>query len=512
LIPHNHAGYDRRVPVAPGSRDELPLSFNQSGYLTLEWLAHLRSQPRPSGPISIGLVFDGPVNPGALERALNAVVQRHEVLRTSFADPCRLTAAQERTLIEQLSANDWSPTGVFGQRVHQSASVSIAVESVPHGLDDRAELAWLKEQIFTAAIAPFAYGQPPLIRAVLYRRPSGRHLLVLLVNHLVADGWSIGIVRRELELFYDAEITGMPADLPELPLQFGDFAAWQRNRFAEPMPDADVAYWRQHLTRHGSCLLRPSELRIRRDAPAVQRHGPGCESLVLGADLVQRLGAAGRRYRLTTYMLCTAAAVALFHAYTGRSRMSWWGFCSNRPSLETENLIRWFAQGRVLGIDVSPDDTGLQLFAKVQESVCDMYDHDDVPIHVVWKMLGGREIEFGDAFNREFVSFDLAVLRPPAVVTLADGVVVSAAPRDLLATWNRPSLGLWVSDAAPDLIVGCRYALEEFDRSVMQRLVQDWVRLLGHLARAPEAPLARVLGRLSSVDRTPQPIANGAIA
>lgn len=482
----NASRHDRHVPVAAGSRNELPLSFNQSGYLTLEWLAHLRAQPRPSGPISIGLVFDGPLNHAALERALNAIVQRHEVLRTSFADPCRLTPAQERALIEQVSANDWSAPGVFRQRVHESAPVAIALDVPPPDLDDRTEFAWLRERIFNAAVAPFAYAQPPLIRAILYRLRRGRHLLVLLVNHLIADGWSISIFRRELELFYDAEITGVPPDLPGLALQFGDFAAWQRRRFAEPMPDPDVAYWRQLLERYGSRLLRPSELRITRDAAAPREQGPGCESLVLGADLVQRLAAAGRRHRLTTYMLCTAAAVALFHAYTGRSRMAWWGFCSNRPSIETENVIGWFAQGRVLGIDVNPDDTGLQLFAAVQESVCDMYDHDDVPIHVVWKILGDREIQFGDAFSREFVSFDLAVLRPPSVVTLADGVVVSAAPRDLLATWNRPSLGLWVSDAAPDLIVGCRYALEEFDRGSMQMLVRDWVRLLGQLARAPE--------------------------
>jgi hypothetical protein len=489
---------NRDVPVATGSRDDLPLSFNQAGYLVLEWLAHLRAQPRASGPISIGLTFDGPLDTAALERALNAIVERHEVLRTSFADPAALSPAQERALIEQLSANDWSAPGVFTARVQPSARLSLAIEPLPPGLDAAAEFDWLKQHIFASASAPFDYRRPPLIRAILYRLRDRRHLLVMLVNHLVADGWSIGIFRRELELFYDAEVSGAPPALPDLPLQFADFSAWQRRRFSRPMSDDDAAYWRRRWDQYGSALLRPSAFRTRRTDGAVREPQPACETAVLGADLVRRLGVLGRQHRLTTYMLCTAGAAALFHACTGRTRVAWWGYCANRPSMETENLIGWFAQGRVLGIDINPDDTGLQLVANVRDAVCDMYDHDDVPIHVVWTLLGGREIQFGDAFSREFVSFDLAVVRPPTVVTLADGVTVSMAPRDLLATWSRPSLGLWVADAAPDLMIGCRYSLSEFDKPAAAALLQNWIRLLAHLARTPEAPLTRALNRLSN--------------
>jgi hypothetical protein len=488
------------VPVAVGGRDELPLSFNQSGYLVLDWLAHLRSLPRSAGPISFGLLFDGPLDVAALERALNAVVQRHEVLRTAFADAAALSPAQERALIEQLSANDWSATGIFTQRVRPSASISIAVESPPPGADGEADPEWLRAHIFACAAVPFDHGRPPLIRAILYRLRDRQHLLVMLINHLVGDGWSMGLLRRDLTLFYDAEVSGTPAALPDLPLHFGDFAAWQRRRFSAPMSDGDVTYWRRHWEKYGSCLLRPSAFHGPRAGVTAPSPEPGCESVVLGADVMQRLNAVGRRHRLTTYMLCTAAAAALFHACTGRTRLAWWAYCSNRPSTETENVIGWFAQGRVLGIDVDPDETGLQLFAKVRDAVFEMYEHDDVPIHVIWKMLGGREIQFAEAFSSEFVSFDFAVVRPPMVVTLADGVTVGPGPRELLTTWNRPLLGLWVIDATLELLVGCRYSLEEFEKPAIAALVQNWAHLITHLARTPEAPLSRTLSRLTHVD------------
>ena len=492
--------FDQGVPIAAGSRDELPLAFNQAGYLVLEWLAHVRWQPPSAGPISFGLMFDGPLDIAALERALNAIVQRHEVLRTAFANPAKLSPAQEQAIVERLRANDWSAAGVFVQRVLPSASLSIEIEPLPEGLDDPAELAWLKARIVAAAARPFDYGRPPLVRAMLYRLRPRRHLLLILVNHLVGDGWSMAILRREIGLFYDAEVSGAPVALPGLTLQFGDFAAWQRQRFAGPLSDEAAAYWRRQWEQYGSSLLRPNEFLCRRADGARAAPEPGCESVVLGGDVMPRLNAVGRRHRLTTYMLCTAAAAALFHAYTGRTRVAWWAYCSNRPSSETENLIGWFAHGRVIGVEVDPDETGLQLLAKVRDAVFDLDEHNAVPIHVIWQALGGREIQVGDAFSREFVSVDLAVVRPPLVATLADGVTISGAPRDLLSAWNRPLLGLWVVDAALELIVGCRYSQQAFEPAAIAALVQNWGRLLTFLARTPEAPLARALGRLSPID------------
>jgi hypothetical protein len=482
------------VVTSPGTvpdGDERPLSFNQSSYLTLEWLAQLRSKAKPPVPMVLGLSLEGPVNVAAVEDALNEIVRRHEVLRASFLDPRRLSPRQEAALTLGLRQRGIADAGVFSQRIRPAVRLRLCVESLP-GADASAAHDDLQRRVREYVTAAFDYTEPPLMRAALYTLDAARHLLVVVLHHLVADGWSMGVLYAELRRFYDCRVSGRSfGEVAPLALQYGDFARRQREQFST-IPDTVVADAKALWAEFGHALLRPADIPPARPGTVAHEIARGYQDLTIDPERVPELRALAKRRRVTTYVLALTAIAVVFHAYTGRTAVAWWCYGSNRKRTELEGLIGWLAHGRMFGVTVAPDEPVSDLIGRVRERVYQLYEGEELPVQLFWKILHDHGVAAPDAFADEYLSFDASVLPREAAVTLADGVIVRSAPRLLFANGNWPSLGVWSVESGSEWRIDCRHAGTRCDAPAVASFLEDLGRVLGAIGRTPGAPVAEI--------------------
>ncbi len=475
--------------------DERPLSFNQASYLVLEWLAHLRARHQPAVPLRMAIQLEGALQIDAVEDALNETVRRHEVLRTSFLDPRRLSAAQEAALTAGLRRGI-ADAGVFTQRVWSSARVRLAVETLP-GAEREDAGAEVRARMLQEAERPFDYAAPPLMQATLFRTGPDQHVLLVSLHHLVADSWSMGVIRYELQALYNRRVTGRSLELPGPAMQYADFARQQRRQFRE-IPAALAAYWKEQWATYGNAQIKPADLRAAHLQTADPRVTPlspqdaGHQSVTLDEGIVSSIRALAKRTRATTYMIGLTAMAIVFHAYTRRTVLAWWGYCSNRRSSEVEGLVGWFAHGRVFGISLTPDETATALIARVRDRVYDMYEHEEAPVQVLGNILRDQHIAPPDAFDEHFVSYDFFTEDTSEVVTLADGVIIRPVPHGWVMTGNWPSLGIWTVESRSALTLRCRYSSTRCAPSAIAGFLDDFAAIFAALARTPEASVSQL--------------------
>ena len=486
--------------TSSSGRDAIPLSFNQSTHLVLEWLARLRRRTLPpTRPLVLASYFDGPLNLAALERALNDVVRRHEVLRTAFPDVGRLTTSQEATVVERLRQGDLSAGWLFTQKLVPAASLSLRVESLPAD-GTGVETDRLRERLRGEILERFDYSKPPLMRATLFTLEAGRHLLLVSLHHLVADFWSLGILSSEIERLYNRQVAPQEvADLAGLSLQFGDFALAQRRQFSGDLPAEAAAYWTKQWSAYGKARLKPVDLSIGNPTASGPAE-PRWDSVSFTPAQAERLRAAARTHRVTMYMLCAATIAIVFHAYTRATSVAWWGYCANRTTADIEGLIGWFAQGRVLGVTLASDDSVATVLAQVRRMVRDMAEYQDVPLQLLWRTLPSKDM-VEEALQDEFIAFNI-IPQWRSATALADGVVMSPVPGDLTVIESSRALKLWAHEAHGSLAAfGASYSTAWCEPSKVVGLLEDIRTVLLRIADDPHTSVAE----LASHTRVLQP-------
>ncbi|HSF41157.1 MAG TPA: condensation domain-containing protein, partial [Thermoanaerobaculia bacterium] len=343
------AGLARRVeaarggpalpPVRPVPRDgELPLSFSQQRLWFLD-------QMEPGSPLynlPALLRLAGPLDPRALAAALTGIVRRHEALRTTF--PAR--------------------RGRPRQEIHPPRPVPLAVVDLAGIEGDEARRLGIAE-----IRRPFDLAAGPLLRALLLRLGPEEHVLALTMHHIVSDGGSVGVFVRELAALYRGD------PLPELPVQYADFAAWQREWLAGGALEEQLAGWRSRLAGAPPVLDLPAD----RPRPAV-RDPRGAEvAFEVPADLARALAALGRREGVTPFMVLLAGFQALLSRITGQDDLLVGTPVAGRRRIEAEGLIGFFVNTLALRGDLSGSPTARQLLARVRETALAAYEHQDLP-------------------------------------------------------------------------------------------------------------------------------------
>ncbi|MFF5173343.1 amino acid adenylation domain-containing protein [Micromonospora sp. NPDC000089] len=321
------AGPDADGPVSH------PASFGQRRLWFLEQAHDLGS----AYAMALVLDLDGALDEAALRRALDGLARRHEALRTVLPAP------------------DGEPTQVVLPPSAVDLTVTDAAEP-----DLAAELQ-----------RPFDLADGPLFRATLFRRGPGRHTLMLCLHHAVCDGWSLGVLRRDLGRLYDAAVTGAPAQLPALPESYADHSAWQRARDAR----AELAYWRATLAGAPDSLALPTD----RPRPPVQTFDGGTATLRLPADLTERLRAVGRAHGATLYMTLLAAFQTLLHRYTGQDDICVGTPVAGRTRAETEDLVGFFVNTLVIRGRLDGGTRFADLLGAVREAALGAFAHQEVP-------------------------------------------------------------------------------------------------------------------------------------
>jgi amino acid adenylation domain-containing protein len=441
-------------PIIPVSREQqLPLSFAQQ---RLWFLDQLEPQSTLYN-IPAALRLTGSLNVTALERTLSEVVRRHEVLRTTFAEV------------------DGEPM----QLIHESAPVSLTVIELEHMGEGERE-SEVRRLSLEETEKPFDLRGGPLLRVALLKLAGDEHVLLFTVHHIVSDGWSMGVLVREVAALYEAFTRGEESPLAELRVQYADFAAWQQQWLTGEVLEEQLSYWREQLQGASPVLELPTD----RPRPALQSNRGGHEPFVLGVELSERLKTLSRREGATLFMTLLAAWQTLLSRYTGQTDIVVGTPIANRNRKETEDLIGFFINTLVLRGEVSDDPGFRQFLTRVREVCLGAYMHQDVPFErLVEELQPERDLSRTPLFQAFFVLQNL-----PAQTLELTGLNLSPVEMDIRKVVF--DLTLDMREDGSNIVGVIEYNTDLFETATIQRMISHFTTLLEGIASNPEQKLS----------------------
>jgi amino acid adenylation domain-containing protein len=442
--------------IEPAPREgELPLSFSQHRLWFLD-----RLEPETAlYNIPLALHFQGGLDLRALSGALNGIARRHEVLRTTFAE------------------TDGRPRQV----VHPPAPVLLPVIDLAALAADR-RAAEARRRIAAEARLPFSLERGPLLRTALLRLAGDEEILLVTMHHSISDGWSVPIFLREMAALYTALLAGRPPALPELPMQYADFAHWQRRWLQGAALEAELAHWRERLRGLPPLLELPAD----RPRPAVRTWRGAVRRLTLGPDLASRLKAAGRSLGATPFMVLLAGFAALLHRTSGQQSFTVGVPVAGRNRVEIEPLIGFFVNTLVLRCEVAAAAPFRALVEQVRETVLDADAHQDVPFEkLVEELSPERSLSHSPLFQAA-----LAFQNLPREDFAAEGLKMT--PVGVASGTSKFDLTLAVRAEAERTVFDVEHSTELFDAATIGRFSDHLARLLAAAAAAPERRVAEL--------------------
>ena len=440
--------------IVPAARTEpLPLSFAQQRLWFLDQMAGARTAYN----IPLAFRLEGVLQPQALHQSLAAIMQRHESLRTTFA----LQAEQPVQIIQPVGALPWT----------QRTLVDVAdVETALHAV------------MLAEAEQPFDLAQGPLWRITLIELDATTHILLITIHHIVADGWSVGVLLQELAALYPAYLRGAPPALPPLPIQYADFAQWQRQTLQGERLAQQLAFWETHLAGAPALLELPTDY----PRPPQLSYRGHYQIAELPADLVNKIKALSGATQTTLFMTLYAAFVTLLYRLSQQSDIIVGTPVANRPRSELEPLIGFFVNLLPLRTTLHEDLTFRQLLTQVRETVSRAYGAQAVPFEsLVERLRPTRDASYAPIMQVDFVVQErLAELHlPDLLVTPLDPAVISAKfdlGVELMATATGAMRAFWT------------YNLDLFAAETIQRMMRHFETLLTSIVADPDQSISRL--------------------
>ncbi|TQF10664.1 amino acid adenylation domain-containing protein, partial [Myxococcus llanfairpwllgwyngyllgogerychwyrndrobwllllantysiliogogogochensis] len=441
----------QRPPLTALPRDgEAPRAFVPSFAQQRLWFLDQLEPGSPSYNMPIALRLEGVVDTDALERAFTEVVRRHEVLRTTF-----------RAGPEQL--------------VHAPMPVSVPVVELS-GLDD----AELQLRVDEEARRPFNLTHGPLLRVTLLRLGEQRHVLLLTMHHIISDGWSMDVLVRETAALYAAFSSGQPSPLPELPIQYADYAAWQQSWLQGEALETQLSWWKELLAGVPPLLDLPTDF----PRPAVQGFRGASVSRVLPRQLVDSLHALCRREGSTLFMALVAGLQAVLSRYSGQEAFVIGTGIANRNQAETEGLIGFFINQLALRARLGGNPSFRELLGRVRKDTLGAYAHQDLPFEELVKAVNPeRSLAHAPLFQVAVV-----LQNQPETELKLPGLTFHVQPSN--TGTSRLDLTLALQETAQGLGCSIEYRTDLFTAQTVDRLLIHLGALLEKAAAQPEAPLS----------------------
>jgi non-ribosomal peptide synthetase component F/acyl carrier protein len=454
------AGLPVLPPVVPVERTEPPLmSFAQERLWFLDRL-------RP-GEISYNLPFAlrlcGALDVDALARSLGEIVRRHEALRTTFRE------------------RDGTPR----QAIAPFGGLRLPVTDLSHLPREVREAEVQRELVAEGAGAarPFDLSAGPLFRVSLLRLGAEEHVLLLSMHHIVSDGWSMGVLYRELSALYEAYREGGESPLPELPVQYADHAVWQREQLEGEALERQLSYWRERLAGAPELLELPTD----RPRPPVQTYRGATAPVEISPELLERLQALGRNEGATLYMTLLGAYQVLLSKYSGSDDVVVGSPIAGRTRKEVEGLIGFFVNTMVLRTDLSGDPSFREVLRRAREVTLGAYEHQEVPFErLVAELQPERSMSHTPLFQ---VLFTLQTAGGGGAAL--PGLSVSEVEAERVSA--KFDFSLVLTPTSRGLRGGVTYSTDLFERGTVERM-------LSHLERVLEQVAADVDVRLSQLE------------
>lgn len=422
-----------------------PLSFAQRRL----WFLYQLNPASPLYNLPLALRLKGALSVAALQRTLDAIVARHEALRTRFVaedgEPRQVIDGVRPVVIEHVDLCD-APAA---QREEQ-----------------------LRAALALRAGEPFDLAQALPLRVALFRLAPEEHVLLFVAHHIVSDGWSWHVLCTELAQHYKGFITEWPTPLPELPVQYADYAHWRQETLAGGEMDRLLAYWRKQLAGAPEYLDLPGD----RPRPAVQSFRGGTVTTVLSAALTDRLRQAGLREGATLFMTLLASFQVLLARYTRQTDIVVGTPIANRTTAQVENLIGFFVNMLPMRADLSGNPTFRDLLRQVRTAALEAYAHQEMPFEkLVEELRPARH-----AARSPLVQVAFGLQNTPASDLKLPGLKVSTV--DVWTDTAKLDLTLLANETPQGLGVALEYNADIFDRTTAARLLGHWRMLLDGIA------------------------------
>ncbi|MHC5747769.1 MAG: non-ribosomal peptide synthetase [Nostoc sp.] len=438
-----------------GEQDDCELSFAQQ---RLWFLAQLEPDS-PLYNIFAGVRLEGQLNVEALQKTFNEIVRRHEALRTTFqtldGQPVQVISP---TLTLAVPILDWR------QLKHDERETE--VQRLADGEAQR----------------PFDLTKGPLLRVTLVRLDEAEYVALLTMHHIISDAWSTGILIRELSILYEAFSTSEPSPLPELPIQYADFAVWQRQWLQGEVLDAQLSHWRKQLSGNLPVLQLPTDY----PRPRVQTFRGARQSFSLPTELTEALKALSQKEEVTLFMTLLAAFKTLLYRYTSQEDILVGSPIANRNRMETELLIGFFVNTLVLRTDLSGNPTFREFLRRVRQVTWDAYDHQDLPFEkLVEELQLERDLSYSPLFQVKFM-----LENAPKVDLKLPGLTLSFMSGE--NSTAKLDLSLDMYETASELMGVFEYNTDLFNEATIHRMVQHFCCLLSGIVKNPEQHLSEL--------------------
>lgn len=451
------------IPVRAQS-DRVPLSFAQQRLWFLDQL-------EPNNPfynVPITAQLSGALDLRAFSFSCREIIRVHETLRTSFkvvdGQPVQVIVPPYRPLVSIIDLDE---------------------------LDQLQGNAEAQRICFAEAQRPFDLAQDQLLRITVVRLAAEEHLLALTMHHIISDGWSKGILLRDLTQAYEEFLRGDAAPLPELPIQYADYAQWQRQRLQGEELEQQLSYWRKQLAGATAMLELPADY----PRPVSRSYQGRRLHFTLSPELTAELKELSRREGVTLFMVLTAGFQSLLHRYTQQPEVSIGTPVAGRTRRETEGLIGFFVNTLVLRTDFSGEPTFVELLQRVREVALGAYAHQEVPFE---KLVEELEVERSLSHTPLFQVMFVFENNPTPNYALSDlrlnpiGVDSGSAIFDLT---------LYMGEGSQSLSGAWEYSRDLFTEETVRRLLDHFERLLEGAVRNPAERVSR-LPLLSASERT----------
>jgi amino acid adenylation domain-containing protein/non-ribosomal peptide synthase protein (TIGR01720 family) len=443
------------IPRASRAPGLFRLSFAQQRL----WFLTQYEPESPEYNIPQGFRIEGPLSPELLRRTLEAIVARHEALRTTF------------------TAVDGVPMQIIAPRLLVELPTTDLREQFPGSEVERGAAA--RRIAYEDARRPFDLANGPLFRALLFRTGEEEHLFFLNVHHVVYDGWSRGILLAELAALYEAIAEGRPSPLPELAVQYLDFALWQRDWLSGEVLERQLAYWRGRLKG-----APPLDLATDRPRPALRTYSGASEPVYLDRPVVDALTRLGQAAGGTLYVSLAAAWKALLHHYTGQEDLTLGTLIANRTRPELEKIIGFFANTLALRTDLSGDPSFRELLTREREVALGAYAHQDLPFEkLVDEIHPQRDLARTPIFQSLLI-----LLNTPGKALDIPGLGISELAIDNATA--KFEMTLYMVQEEEGLAGYLEYNSDLFDAATVRRFLDHFRTLTGGVAADPGQPLS----------------------
>jgi hypothetical protein len=434
----------------------MPLSYGQQRL----WFADQLHPESAAYNIASAIQLQGQLNVKALRESFEEILQRHEVLRTRY---------------EPLD-------GVAVQQVESSYECPLSVINLSTltTRDQEAETArLLREEQRT----PFDLMRAPVLRARLLHLGDDDHILLLTMHHIASDGWSMQVLVRELITIYESFANGRPSPLPDLPLQYADYAVWQRRLLQGELMERQLSYWREQLA--GVPAL---ELPTDHSRPAVKSYAAATsEPVCIPASLTSKLRELCRKQGVTMFMTLLSAWQIVLGRWAGQDDVVIGADVANRRQPELEGMVGFFVNQLVLRTDLRGDPTLTELLARVRKVCLAAYDNQDVPFdRLVEELVPDRDLGRNPLFQVMFVWQNL----PPMNQADVSGLQVRSLPREVSAV--KFDLMLAIEDSGEQLRGSMDYSTDLFEGATVRQMLRHLEQVLEQMTANPVQRLSKV--------------------